>query len=100
MKADVKAYVSNCQVCHQAKPEHSKVPGLLQPLPIPQQAWQIVSMDFIDGLPKSQRFDTILVVVDKFTKYGHFILCPILTLPCLLLNYFITTSSSCMGYLK
>lgn len=73
MKADVKAYVSNCQVCQQAKPEHSKVPGLLQPLPIPQQAWQIVSMDFIDGLPKSQRFDTILVVVDKFTKYGHFI---------------------------
>lgn len=73
LKADVQYYVTNCQVCQQAKPEHSKLPGLLQPLPVPQQAWQIISMDFIEGLPKSKRFDTILVVVDKFTKYGHFI---------------------------
>lgn len=33
----------------------------------------MVCLDFIKGLPKSARFDTILVVVDKFTKYGHFI---------------------------
>jgi hypothetical protein len=60
-------------VCQKAKSEHSRLPGLLQPLPIPTQAWQIVSLDFIDGLPKSHKYDTILVVVDKFTKYGHFI---------------------------
>lgn len=73
MKQDVTNYVSKCQICQQAKPEHSKIPGLLQPLPVPQQAWQIVSLDFIEGLPKSKRFDTILVLIDKFTKYGHFI---------------------------
>lgn len=31
-------------------------------------------MDFIEGLPKSQCMDTLLVVVDCFTKYAHFIL--------------------------
>jgi hypothetical protein len=30
-------------------------------------------MDFIEGLPKSQKFDTILVVIDKFTRYAHFV---------------------------
>ena len=73
MKNDVHQFVQQCQVCQQAKSEHIKVPGLLQPLPIPEQAWQIVCMDFVEGLPKSQKFDTIMVVVDKFTKYGHFI---------------------------
>ena len=40
---------------------------------VPPEAWHTVSMDFIEGLPMSGKFDTILVVVDKLTKYGHFI---------------------------
>ena len=47
--------------------------GLLQPLPIPDKPWSAVSMDFISGLPPSQRLDTIMVVVDRLTKYVHFI---------------------------
>jgi hypothetical protein len=73
MKQAVKEYVNQCQVCQQAKPEHTKLPGLLQPLPIPEQAWHTISMDFVEGLPKSKGYDTILVVVDKLTKYGHFL---------------------------
>jgi hypothetical protein len=73
MKKTVREYVSSCQVCSQAKPEHTKTPRLLQPLPVPDQAWSIISLDFIEGLPKSQSYDTILVVIDKLTKYGHFI---------------------------
>jgi hypothetical protein len=73
MKQDIIAYVNNCQVCQQSKAEHSKLPDLLQPLPVPEQEWQIVGLDFMEGLPKSKQYDTILVVIDKFTKYGHFI---------------------------
>jgi len=42
-------------------------------LPVPEFAWQVVSLDFIEGLPKSKHYNCILVVVDKFSKYSHFI---------------------------
>ncbi|KAL0325112.1 UNVERIFIED_CONTAM: Retrovirus-related Pol polyprotein from transposon [Sesamum radiatum] len=44
-----------------------------QPLPIPEQAWSCISMDFIEGLPSSEGKDSILVGVDRITKYSHFI---------------------------
>jgi hypothetical protein len=73
LKASVTAYIQGCQICQQAKSEHVKLPGLLQPLPVPNRAWSVVCMDFIEGLPKSQSFNAILVVVDKLTKYAHFL---------------------------
>ena len=36
-------------------------------------AWAHITMDFITDLPKSQGKEVILVVVDRFTKYSHFI---------------------------
>ena len=73
MKDTVKAYVQACEVCQQAKAERVRLPGLLAPLPVPDQAWSVVSLDFVEGLPTSNRFNAILVVVDKLTKYGHFV---------------------------
>lgn len=73
LKQVVTEYVQSCTVCQQAKVEHSKIPGLLQPLPIPDSACSIVSMDFVEGLPKAGKYDTILEVIDKLTKYAHFL---------------------------
>jgi hypothetical protein len=73
MRRHIEQYIVECAICKQAKVEHCKLPGLLQPLPIPDQAWTSISLDFIEGSPKSQSFDTILMVIDKFSKYGHFL---------------------------
>ena len=73
MNKAVHDFVSACQVCQQAKPDRSKLPGLLQPLSVPDRAWRIISIDFIEGLPMSGSVNCILVVVDLFSKYAHFI---------------------------
>ena len=73
LKLTVQNYVKACTICQRAKVEHIKSPGLLQPLAIPTQPWTVVSLDFIEGLPQSTRFNAILVVIDKLTKYGHFL---------------------------
>lgn len=73
MKAAVHKFVQGCRICQQSKPDRSKLPGLLQPLPVPQMSWQIISLDFIEGLPKSGGCNCILVVVDTFSKYAHFL---------------------------
>jgi len=69
----VQQFIKQCQVCRQAKHLHTHPQGLLQPLPIPDGAWQNISLDFIEGLPKSEGYSVILVVVDRFTKYAHFL---------------------------
>lgn len=73
LKSFVQTFVTECQTCLQAKPDRAAYPGKLQPLSVPVVAWDIISMDFVEGLPRSGNADCILVIVDKFTKYGHFI---------------------------
>jgi hypothetical protein len=65
--------VHACIKCQHAKPDRTKAPELLQPLPIPDSAWHVITMDFVDGLPRSSFANCIMVVIDKFTKCSHFI---------------------------
>ncbi len=70
--ASVSEYVSTCDDCQHNKPANSKPGGLLQPLPIPEQPWQHISMDLITQLPRTARgWDSIFVVVDRLTKMIH-----------------------------
>ncbi|GKB03552.1 retrotransposon-related protein [Tanacetum coccineum] len=72
LRKQVKQWVKDCLVCQKCKPDLSAYPGLLQPLPIPKTVWSSISMDFIEGLPKSHGCSVIFVVVDRLTKYAHF----------------------------
>nr|GFC87948.1 putative reverse transcriptase domain-containing protein [Tanacetum cinerariifolium] len=73
MKRDVATFVSKCLICQQVKIEHQRASGLLQQLDIPVWKWDEISMDFVTGLPQTQRrHDAIWVVVDRLTKSAHF----------------------------
>lgn len=72
MYRDVSEYVRTCDSCQKVKTPARQPPGLLNPLEIPNQKWQGVSMDFIVGLPMTDAgFDAIMVVVDRLSKMTH-----------------------------
>ena len=79
MRRDVTNYVQACQVCQKTKAPKHKPFGLLQPLSLATQPWKSITMDFIVKLPKVKRhgntYDSILVVVDRFTKMTSYIPC-------------------------
>lgn len=73
LKRAVEDFVRQCTICQHAKHEQTHPAGKLQPLPIPQEPWHELTMDFVEGLPKSDGYDAIMVVVDRLTKYAHFV---------------------------
>nr|GEY52986.1 DNA/RNA polymerase superfamily protein [Tanacetum cinerariifolium] len=74
MKRDVATFVSKCLICQQVKIEHKRASGLLQQLDIPVWKWDEIPMEFVTGLPQTQRrHDAIWVVVDRLTKSAYFL---------------------------
>jgi hypothetical protein len=75
MKKEIADFISRCLECQKVNDENRHPTGLLQPLPIPEWKWEVVTMDFKTKLPRTNKQqDSIMVVVDKLTKAAHFIL--------------------------
>jgi hypothetical protein len=73
MKQLVQDFVKLCVVCQRYKFEHLNPTGLLLPLPVPEGIWTDIALDFVEALPKVRGKSVILTVVDRFSKYCHFI---------------------------
>ena len=75
MQRDVDRFIKQCRVCHLAK-TMSQNSRLYTPLVVPMSPWEDVSLDFVVGLPKTQRNkDSIMMVVDHFFKMFYFVPC-------------------------
>ena len=61
MKKDIAEFVAKCPNCQQVKAEHQKSGGLLQEIQVPTWKWEDINMDFVVGLPRTQKqYDSIL----------------------------------------
>lgn len=73
MKKDITDYVSHCLSCQKVKVEHQWPGETLQRLSIREWKWELVTMDFVVGLPRTSKgYDSIWVIVDHLTKFAHF----------------------------
>jgi hypothetical protein len=75
MSKDIKKFVASCPICQKTKHQRHAPYGQLQPIPIPEKPFDVVTMDLITSLPESNGFNAIFVLVCKLTKYAFFIPC-------------------------
>jgi transposase InsO family protein len=69
----VRDFICDCAVCQRNKTSHLHPASLLPPLVVPFGVWCDIALDFVEGFPKVGGKSVILTVVDRFSKYVHFI---------------------------
>jgi len=75
IREDIKGFIKNCDTCQRTKVVRHAPYGLLQSNKAPDRPRKSIAMDLIMDLPKSDEYDTTLVVMDRLTKMSHFIPC-------------------------
>jgi hypothetical protein len=73
MNEEILKYIQSCPECQRDKVAQHIAYGLLQPLQLAFSLWSSIAMDFITDLPLSDGCDRLWVIIDSFTKMGHFI---------------------------
>jgi hypothetical protein len=66
-------FIRGCAVCQWNKTGQLHPASLLQPLAVPFGVWRDIALDFVEGFPRVGGKSVILTVVDRFSKYAHFI---------------------------
>ena len=75
MHQDIDRFIRNCHIFQRSKTSWHAPFGITQPLLIPHRTWEDISMDYVVGLPWSDGFNAVLVVVCQLTKMRHLIHC-------------------------
>jgi hypothetical protein len=75
MRNDIKRYVRNCHVCRRSKTLRDRYSELLNSLSISNKSWIDIIMNFVTELFMSKEFNVILMMINKFIKMRHYILC-------------------------
>lgn len=73
MRTIIQDFVRTCATCQCNKAEHLHPSGLLLPLPVPSVGWSDIGLDFVEALPMVRGKSVILTVVDRLSKYAHFV---------------------------
>lgn len=74
MATTIKEFIQGCDVCQRNKNDNLSSKGLLYPLPIQERVWEDMSMDFVEGLPKSEGKTVVFMAADRLSQLAHFIL--------------------------
>ena len=77
MSEDVQHFCKTCVTCKRRKPDNQKPYGLLNPLAVPTDMWEVIGIDFVGLLPESDDCDglynAITTVIDLLTRMVHLI---------------------------
>ncbi|PIL30448.1 hypothetical protein GSI_07147 [Ganoderma sinense ZZ0214-1] len=68
-------YIETCNICRRGKTSHAKPHSPLQPNKVPDGPGQVVTCDFITGLPDVDGYNALQLIADRHGKIIHLIPC-------------------------